>query len=568
VQRGGDGTIGARRFLGAAALAFAACVLVVSQLPNVWALRAQRLRHHPELVYAGTLPLYLDDATADWAFMRQAKEGRFLLSDPFTPDPHPRNYVNVLLWSLGTVARWCDADVVAVYNVSKVAFAAGLLALLYALSRRLFARPAERFACFAMLVLSGGWEGPIAFLQRHAGVTWAAHSPGWWMPEIGTLFSMILFPHLVAGFIGLVGAILLMLRAWAPGNAAFGRRAAASASAGGVLFLLTLFHPYDTVTALATLWTAPLLFGLAERRLPRSELIHTAIATAVATPAIAYDLILVRTNPAIRAWDLQNVMVTPELGALVMCFGVNLVLTIILLPKFRSLGRPQLAMLAWLVSVLAVIQLPLRFQRRMMGGLQLPIAALACTAVVIVLVPLLARRIRSWRDGSRAGDPVGWRALALVLVLVPLNVVTPCYVHQDQWRAVRRFAYPSWLGIEESKAMTELDRIAPEGAVAMASYEIGNFIPPRAGIRAFYGHPALTIDSKARGAEVTRFYAAGPEDDTWRRELLRLWNVEYVLYTSRERALGSFDPSTRPWLEEVFVTGDDPRRRAAIYRVR
>jgi hypothetical protein len=564
----GDGSSGGRRLFAVAALVFAAGVLVASQLPNVWAQRAQRLRHHPELVFTGTLPLYLDDATADWAFMRQAKEGRFLLSDPFTSDPHPRNYVNLLLWSMGTLARWSGADVTTVYNVSKAVFGAGLLALLYALSGRLFAKPGERLACFAMLALSGGWEGPIAFLQRHAGVSWPAHSPGWWMPEIGTLFSMMLFPHLVAGFAALVGAILLMLRAWAPGDATFGRRAAASGSAGALLFVLTTFHPYDTVTALATLWVAPLLFGLAERRLPRSELLHAAIASAVAAPAIVYDLVLVRTNPAIRAWDLQNVMPTPEFSALIMCLGVNLILAIVLLPKFRALGRPQLAMLGWLLSVLVVIQLPLRFQRRMMGGVQIPIAALACTAVVVVLVPLVGRWIRSWREGARAADPAGLRALALVAVLAPLNVITPCYVHQDQWRAVRKFAYPSWLGIEESEALEELERIAPDGSIAIAAYELGNFIPPRAGIIAFYGHPALTIDSKARGADVARFYAAGPDDDAWRRELLRRWNVGYVLYTSRERALGSFDPSARPWLEEVFVTGDDPVRRAAIYRVR
>lgn len=564
----GDGNAGVGRIFAAAAFVFAGAVLVASQLPNVWALRAQRLQHHPELVYAGTLPLYLDDATADWAFMRQAKEGRFLLRDPFTPDAHPRNYVNLLLWSMGTAARWSGADLTAVYDVSKAVFAAALLALLYALSRRLFDKPGERFACFTMLVLSGGWEGPIAFLQRHAGVTWPAHSPGWWMPEIGTLFSMMLFPHLVAGFALLVAVILLMLRAWAPGEATFGRRAAASGSAGALLFVLTTFHPYDTVTALATLWVAPLLIGLAERRPPRSELIHAAVASAVASPAIVYVLVLVRTNPAIRAWDLQNVMPTPEFSALIMCLGVNLILALVLLPKFRSLGRAQLVMLAWLLSVLVAIQLPLRFQRRMMGGVQLPIAALACTAVAVVLVPLAGRWIRSWREGARALDPAGMRALAFVGLLAPLNVITPCYVHQDQWRAVRRLAYPSWLGVEEAAALEELGRIAPDGSIAIASYELGNFVPPRSGIISFYGHPALTIDSKARGADVARFYAAGPDDDPWRRELLRHWNVGYVLYTSRERARGSFDPSTRPWLEEVFVTGDDPVRRAAIYRVR
>jgi hypothetical protein len=221
-------------------------------------------------------------------------------------------------------------------------------------------------------------------------------------------------------------------------------------------------------------------------------------------------------------------------------------------------------MLSWLVAVLVLIHLPFRFQRRMMGGMQFPLAALSCTALAVTIVPLIARAFRRWRS---ALDPLGMRVLTLALLLAPLNVVTPCYLQQEQWRQVRKLRYPSWLRAEEFEALGALDMIAPDGAKAIASYEIGNFVPPLAGIGTYIGHPALTVDSKSKGADVVRFFAGGTEDDTWRQELLRRWGIEYVLYTQRERALGSFDPSTRPWLREVFVTGEDPVLRAAIYRV-
>jgi hypothetical protein len=542
-----------RRIFVALAALFGLGVLVASQLPHVWAWRADKLRYYPELVYAGTLPLYLDDAAADWALMRQVREGHVLLEDPFTADPHPRTYVNTLMLALGLASRLTGASVVTTYAASKLVFGAALLAILYALACRLFDKPAERLACFVMMAMTGGWEGPIAFLQRHLGVTWSASSPGWWMPEISTMFSLILFPHMVAGFAAMVAALLLMIRAWDPALSPATRRRGALA-AGAVLFVLTLFHPYDTMTVLATMWTAPLVFKLAEKRPAQGTWAHTAMATAVTAPAIVYDLFLLRTNAAIRAWDLQNVMPTPTAGALAMCLGVNLLLALVVFPKWRTLPRPQLVMIAWVVSVAILIVLPLRFQRRMLGGVQLPLAALACTALAIVVVPLLFRRRLP--------------TLALALALAPLYAVTACYVHQGQWRELRALKPPSWLGVERVRALEALSELAPDGSKVIASPANGLIVPALAGLTTFYGHPAMTIDAKVRKAEVARFYAGGPEDDAWRRDLLERWGIGYVLHTSEERALGSFDPGATPWLEAIFATGDDSARRAAIFKVR
>ncbi|HEX6852715.1 MAG TPA: hypothetical protein VF139_15065 [Candidatus Polarisedimenticolaceae bacterium] len=566
-DRGTGSATAARPILPVIATLVAVVVLLASQLPLAWAVRAQHKRYYPDLALTGTLPLYLDDAAADWSFMQQAKDGRFFMSDLYTVDAHPRNYVNLLLWSLGTLARLFRADVVEVYSLAKVAFGAILLAVLYALARRLFDKSGERFACFVMLIFGGGWEGPIAFLQRHADVNWTAHSPGWWMPEISTFFSMMLFPHMTAGFAAMIATLLLMLAAWQPGRG-MRRRTAAAAGAGAVLFVLTLFHPFDTVSVLGTIWTVPLFLGLAERRWPRDEAFQSLVASLVAAPAVAYDLYLVSTNPAIRAWHLQGVMTTPEPGRLVMCFGVNALLAVLVLPRFRTLGRPQLVMLSWLASGLVLIHLPIGFQRRMMGGLQFPLAALACTTLAVVLAPLVARLTRSLRRRPARADGRGMRALGLVALIAPLNLITPCYVHQHQWRELRALSYPSWLRAEEFRALQALRTIAPRGARAIACYEIGTFIPPFSGIATYVGHNALTGHAAERRADVLRFYAAGPDDDAWRRELLDRWDIDFVFHTPRERALGGFDPSTRPWLEEVFVTGDGPARRAAVYRFR
>jgi hypothetical protein len=545
-------------------------VLVYATLPYIWAARAQSKQYRPDLVYTHVLPTYADDATTYWSWMRQARDGRFLLTDLHTPDEHPRNYINILFWSLGTVSRATGVAVPYVYQAARFLLGAALLGLLYLLARRMFARPGERMACFFMLVLAGGWEGAAGFMERNFG--WGhLSSPAWWTPEMSTFYSLMIFPHFIAGFICMIGVALLMIRAWwTPAGPADGfigppRAVGASVGAGLVLSVLTFFHPYDTVNIMGLVWAGPAALGLLDRRWPWREWRQSAIATIVWLPSFLYNLYIFRNNPAMRAWDLQNLMYTPEAYRLAIALGVGGFLSLVALIGFRSLRREHTVIAAWLVSTLIIIHLPVRFQRRAIGGIQFPLAVLATAAIACVLLPWVARRLRLRHGISRS---LGWGTLAVTMFIAPLQVATPYYLQDIEWSTLRRLKYPAWLEIEPWRALDALEKLGPPESTVLTSYEIGNYIPPLTGHRCVVGHYALTVDARQKEADVARFFAAGAEDDPWRLEFLRRWQVDYVMVTSFERKLGDFDPGTRPWLEEIFASGSDPDRRAVIYAVR
>jgi hypothetical protein len=559
-------------------------ILVYTQMPTIWAAHAEWKNYYPERIYTGALPTYYDDTSSYWSWMRQARDGSFFFTDLYTPEEHPRNYVNLLFWSLGSVSRVTGIDVEIVYIAARMVLGAALLALLAALAGALFRRPGERVACFLMLVLAGGWEGTVAFLERHLGTSHVS-SPAWWTPEMSTFFSMMLFPHFVAGFLGMLGAILLTLRAWrepggataAPGASAGAarRRLGYAIATGLVLFLVTFFHPYDVVTIMATLYVAPLFFAISERRWPWREWTHSLVATAIWIPAFLYNYWIFVRNPAMRWWDLQNIMITPDPSRLAIALGINGVLAAFALFAFKRLGRAHLVMLAWLVSTLVIIHLPLRFQRRTIGGIQFPLAAIAMAGLVYVVLPPLMTRtkhmLRDWghRTGLRTAAGLGIGTLAFTFLLVPLQAATPYYVRDIEWKALRTVRYPAWLRAEEFFALHALERITPPDAIVLSSYEIGNFVPPFSGRRCFLGHYALTMDAQSKRTDVERFFSddASAEADAWRLELLRRWKIGYVLGTPFERALGGFDPATKPWLERIYVMGTDPKTQASIYRV-
>jgi len=188
-------------------------VLIASQAPTLWGFWAQKQALHPDLVFNGSAFTYADESATYWSWMRQARDGRFFLTDLYTTEDHPRNYVNLLWWGLGAICRLTGWSVVAVYSGSRVILGALLIALLFRLATRLFTTRGERLSCFIVLLLAGGWEGLFRTLGPLPGVP-RLGSPAWWMPEISTFFSLMLFPHFLAGFICVVAGTLAMIAGW------------------------------------------------------------------------------------------------------------------------------------------------------------------------------------------------------------------------------------------------------------------------------------------------------------------------------------------------------------------
>ena len=536
-----------------AALLFAAAVLVWSQLPVVWAWRAQYRGTYPHLEFTGALHTYADETGTYLGWIEQGREGRVLLIDRMTHEPHPRNYTNVLFAVLGWTARLTGVSTLAVFTLARPILGAVLLLLLYLLASRLFERPVERLVCFFFFVLSGGWEGLLELAGRHVS------SLLWWSPEVSTVHSLMLFPHFLAALSAVVGTVLLMMSAWSEQQRTLRTRVGFALGAGTVLCVLTFFHPYDLIPLAGTLALAPLLFAWVQGGTLARDLGLSGIAVALFAPALLYNAWLFRHNPVLRSWDLQNPFPRPDtLMGLVLPLGIAFPLALLSLAALGRMPRPMLVLWAWLPAVLIGVHLPLRFQRKLLLGVQYPLAGLAAAGLFLVLLPSLTR--------GRRYAPL-WMATLLALVLVPAQAATPYYLWRNEWVRLRRHEYPCWFPAPLMAALRDLaGRPGPE-AVVVASYKTGNFIPCTTGKRCVLGHYALTVDSKKREADLARFFTEDPADDPWRRATLHAWGAGYPVHGPYERELGSFDPSTRPWLRLLHVEGRGSNGETAVYEV-
>jgi hypothetical protein len=86
---------------------------------------------------------------------------------------------------------------------------------------------------------------------------------------------------------------------------------------------------------------APFLFALLGQGTLRRDLTLSAVALGLWLPALLYNYWLFTQNPAMRAWDLQNIMITPTPLGLIVCLGVGLPLALLSCSRSGAWDGPR-----------------------------------------------------------------------------------------------------------------------------------------------------------------------------------------------------------------------------------
>jgi hypothetical protein len=240
---------------------------------------------------------------------------------------------------------------------------------------------------------------------------------------------------------------------------------------------------------------------------------------------------------------------------LIVLLGLTALVAGLTFPGFTRLkdrDPGELFLCTWLAVNLVIIYLPLDFQINLLSGIQVPLAFLATRGLYWHVVPWLRETL-----------PSRLRGLAAFAPIVLLALVLPTNLYLVSWRILdlSRHNYPDYLYRDDVAALAWIERDGVSSDVVLSSLEIGHFVAGLTGTHAFLAHGANTLDFYGKRAAVERFFAADG-DDRARQASLRQFGVRYVFYGPAERALGTFDPGTAPYLEPAFTSP-----HTTVYRV-
>ncbi len=505
--------------------------MLISSLPYVygWWLST------PQQQFSGFI-LGVEDANSYLAKMRMGAEGGWLFHLAYTPEPHAGAYLFTFHLALGKLARWFNVSPTLAYHLARLFFGLGLLLTIYCFISYFVNDLAKRHFAFLLIAVGSGLGWLLIVLQL---TPWLGLPLDVYVPE-GFIF-LVLFhlPHLALAESLLFWSMLFTLRSWEM-HAWLPILWAGLALLGMVV--ITVFYSGVYLAVLGLTWLALMV---AEKSLRQTWLlgVKMMIPVAMTLPLLGYNAYIFTTNPALKIWSQQNLILSPEPHHYGLAYGLLIIPAIYggwllvkgATPRQRNaLPFRNLVLIIWCLVFPILVYLPFNLQRRLVVGVQVPLAFLATYGIF----ELGKRYIRPARQRLWRGGVILFFALSNILVLL------------GSMATVSARPASMFLSLSQSEALNWLAEQA-RGEVIMAVYQTGNVLPAYANVRAFAGHGPETINSDEKRQQADLFFNHKTTDE-WRRALLEKFDIQYVYYGPDEKAAGDFAPEHAPYLEELY----------------
>jgi hypothetical protein len=502
-------------------------VILLASLPTLYAWALADADH----VFSGFV-YNAEDGNSYLAKMRLGARGDWLFHLVYTPEEHQGALVYTFYLLLGKLAAGLGLSHILVYHLARALLGLGLLLTVYAFAARFTTDvTARRVAWFLVALGSGlGW-----LLTLLGAVHWLGSLPlDFWVPEAYAFLVLYSSPHLALAEALLLWAILWTLHAFQ------GRGLRWCLYAGLAAFLMAWILPFYAGVLAAALGTYLLALLVRRRRIPWRETGLAALTGLGALPPVIYSAWVFTTNPAFVAWAVQNRILSPHPVHYLLGFLLLLVPAVWGAILALRQGEEQwLLPVGWVLIVPVLLYLPFSLQRRMVAGVQVPLALLAAVGLV------------SW-----------FRHRRLVLVTyVAVASLSNLLLVAGSLGPIQQRTAPVYRPSGEVAALEWLATHSRPEETVLASFQVGNVIPARTDLRVFAGHGPETLNSGEKQAQVRRFFQLDTED-AWRQALLHDLDLDYVLHGPLERELGDWDPSGALYLKLMRQEGD-----YAIYAV-
>jgi hypothetical protein len=495
------------------AAAFALVLMALTTVPYLVAAASQ----NADWRFGGFL-LAVEDGNSYVAKMGEGAHGAWLFTLPYSTEPQRGVLIYSFYLVLGRLAGPNHDAQVIVYHAARIVFGIGLLLASYLFLSEFLPRVPQRRLGLVLVALGGGL-GWLVTLLFPAGLL-GSLPVDLISPEAFSYIVLFGFPHLAAARALFLLALLAFWR---------GRGLLAGLSLIGVGLIqpvpvLVMWAVIGVYLALSALW-----------RRQRGALaawyhdVRTAIVLVLlSAPLVLYTVFVLSSDPIMRQWSAQNQLPSPAPLHYLLAYGVWLAVAA---PGWRLLwrGQPRLALLAggWIAAIPFLLYMPVSVQRRLIEGVQLPLAALAVLGLTVA-----ARRFRRW----------------LTPLVLGLTTPTAALLWLGALLAARVPAEPIFHPADQLAAFAWLAKNAQPGQAVLSAYETGNALPAYAPLVAYIGHGSETAFLAAKLPRVAAFYqAATPAAD--RLALLGDGRIAYVIFGPWERALGDFDPAGAPYLQ-------------------
>ncbi len=257
----------------------------------------------------------------------------------------------------------------------------------------------------------------------------------------------------------------------------------------------------------------------------------------VTSPLVVYTVLAFNTDPVLRQWTAQNLILSPHPVHYLAAYGLLIPFGILgVIYLLREKRDANWLPVAWSLALPILVYAPYPLQRRLAEGFWVALIALALVF---------------FDRSERVNFKIQW--------VLGLTFPTTLLLLAGGINAVSTPQVPIFRPEEEVSALLFLDQITNDSEdsriVVLASYETGNALPAWTPAFVVIGHGPESVGLAELRPRVENFFAA-QTSNVERIELLRQFEVDYLVWGPLERQLGDWDPSGEAYLRVMYEQQD------------
>jgi hypothetical protein len=490
----------------------------------------------PDLRFRG---IYFDsqDYAVHIATMEAGRHGEWGYQFRFTTEPHSPAYIRLFYIALGHVSHWLGLTSPFTFQAARWVFSLLALFTLYGLMRQVFSDRFWARVAFLLATLGSG----LGWLQLILNWMPGAFTPiDFWLIDSYVFFSLSIFPH----FAFVTAAMCVAMQLWLQFLEKQEWKKIVVISFTAVL--VQFVNPIAFATVDAGLVGAAMFVWWRDRKIRRQDVLALVTLATVQIPLLAYNLIVLSSDPLWSQFTAQNQTLSPPLEYYLCGFALLWLPAIVgLVLAFRVTPNAALgAALFWVTCGFILAYAPFYIQRRFLQNITIPLAILATTGC-IKLFEIAATRSLA----------ISHRRTLLVMLFVFLTSISSLQIGLSQAAYLQTHPNDLFYPASLDRAIDWFQNNAHYNDFVLASEHTSQVLAQKAGLRAYMGHEMETLRYKDKMSEVEAFYQG---------KLPELANkpIKWVVYGPFERQLGpEFDAPVK--LEIVYDSYD-----LQIYQVR
>lgn len=309
-----------------------------------------------------------------------------------------------------------------------------------------------------------------------------------------------------------------------------------------------IFHPFHFFTIAIVLTVAIFVKGIFEKKFPWSYIKHFIVLLAFSFPAIIYHFFIIAADPIISGRSEQNLLYTPSWWLVLISYGVVGVLA--MLGAIRSTRKNEskwLFITIWFIVQTLLLYAPLTFQRRLAQNLHFPIVILATYAIIYLSAKYRKTRVFNYLVSNR---------IVIVFIFIIFFSFSNIYAIINDVMLYKSIAYPFfYLSDDYERSFDWMKQNMTSDDVVLSEWIDGNFIPGYTGRTVYLGHGVETVDYLFKQQQTNWFYQNDLEIEE-KIDFLKQSGIDYIFFSARTSELGNFDPKTKKFLHEEFVSDD------------